>query len=203
MADTWITGDTHFGHEQAITLFSRPFDSVDAMDAAMIDRINERVGRRDRLIHIGDFCGPSEWQRRSVRRRAEEIRAAIRCRSITLIRGNHDPRDRKAFDRLFDEVHDLVDFRLRGGERERVTLTHYPLRIWRGHLSGAMHGYGHAHGTLPELGRSVDVGVDCWDFRPIEVEWLGSLLRQRPVERPSAWPRVQAARSPGPAADRA
>ncbi|MBM4113900.1 MAG: metallophosphoesterase, partial [Phycisphaerae bacterium] len=171
MSDTFLTGDTHFGHADAISLFSRPFESIDAMDSTMIDRINERVGRKDMLIHIGDFCGPANWSDRAVRRRAEEIRDAIRCRSIVLIRGNHDPRDRGSFDRLFDEAHDLLEYRLKGGERERLVLTHYPLRIWRGIWTGAMHGYGHAHGTMPELGRSLDVGVDNWDFRPIEVEW--------------------------------
>lgn len=196
MADTFITGDTHFGHLEALSLFSRPFPSVDAMDLAMIERINERVGRKDRLIHIGDFCGPSEWSDRAVRRRAEELRASIRCRSLTLIRGNHDPRDQGRFERLFDEVHDLLEVRMRGGERERLVLTHYPLRIWRGLLTGAMHGYGHSHGTQPESGRSLDVGVDCWDFRPIEIEWLGTMLRERQVDRPSAWPRRQESRVP-------
>ncbi len=194
MSSIFITGDTHFGHAEAIGLFGRPFESVEAMDAAMIERINDRVGRKDTLIHIGDFCGPQDWERRSVRRRAEELRAAIRCRSMVLIRGNHDPRRCRAFDRLFDEVHDLLEFRLDDGERERVVLSHYPMRLWRGIWSGAMHGYGHAHGTLEEVGRSTDVGVDCWDFRPIELGRFAERMRQRPVRKPTEWPRIQPSR---------
>jgi hypothetical protein len=38
-------------------------------------------------------------------------------------------------------------------------LTHY----------GALHLYGHSHGSLPGCGRSLDVGVDCWDWRPATV----------------------------------
>lgn len=196
MASIFITGDTHFGHEEAIPRFHRPFGSIDAMDAAMIDRINERVDRRDALIHVGDFFGPMDWEQKSVRRRAEEVRGSIRCRKITLVRGNHDPQGVRAFDRLFQEIHDLLDFRMRGTGRERIVLSHYPLRIWRGLFKGALHAYGHAHGTMAESGRSTDVGVDCWQFHPIELESLAALLRARPIDPPTDWSRRQPTRSP-------
>lgn len=196
MASTFVSGDTHFGHAEALSLFSRPFADVDAMDASMIERLNEHVGRGDTLIHIGDFCGPVEWSKRSTRRRAKELRAAIRCRRVILIRGNHDPRGVKAFDRLFDEVHDLLTFKLRDGERERITFCHYPLRVWQGQYKGAMLAYGHTHGTLPELDRSTDVGVDCWGFAPIELGALAATLRERPVNVPAKWSRVQPSRAP-------
>jgi len=197
MASIFISGDTHFGHAEAISLFHRPFSDCDAMDAHMLDAVNERVGRKDTLIHIGDFCGPADWSRRSTRRRADEIRAAIRCERIVLIRGNHDPRGVKSFDRLFDEVHDLLSFRLRDGERERLTLVHYPLRIWRGQYGGAMLAYGHAHGTLPEVDRSSDVGVDCWNFQPIEIGAFAAMLRARSVRVPTEWTRAQPSRDAG------
>ncbi|MBX3354290.1 MAG: metallophosphoesterase [Phycisphaeraceae bacterium] len=196
MAALFISGDTHFGHQEAISLFARPFDTTEAMDSALVARINERVGRRDTLIHIGDFCGPAAWSKRSVRRRASEVRAEIRCRRIILVRGNHDPQGVKAFDRLFEEVTDLLSIRLRDGSRGRLNLCHYPLRVWRGQFKGAMLGYGHTHGTVAELDRSTDVGVDCWDFSPIEVTELANFLRTREVRVPQAWPRIQPTRSP-------
>lgn len=196
MSSIFISGDTHFGHADALSLFARPFHDVDEMDRVMLERLGERVGRRDTLIHIGDFCGPGDWKKRSTRARAAELRAAIRCRRLILVRGNHDPRGVKAFDKLFDETHDLLSLRLRSGGRERLNLCHYPLRIWRGQYRGAMLAYGHVHGTLPELGRSTDVGVDCWDFRPIELGELACMLRARPVEIPSDWSRRQPARTP-------
>ena len=195
MASIFLSGDTHFGHAEAISLFARPFADVEAMDNAMLDRVNERVGRKDTLIHIGDFCGPADWSTRSVRRRAAEIRAAIRCSRIILIRGNHDPRGVKAFDRLFEATHDLMSFRLRDLNRERMNLCHYPLRVWRGQYAGAMLGYGHTHGTLEELDRSSDVGVDNWDFRPVELSTFAAMLRSRPVRVPAQWKREQPART--------
>lgn len=196
MSSVFITGDTHFGHAEAITLFARPYKDTASMDEDMIARVNEHVGRKDTLIHIGDFCGPVDWSQRSSRRRARELRGSLRCRRMILIRGNHDPRGVKVFDRLFDEVHDLVSIRLRDGERERLNLCHYPLRVWRGQYNGAMLAYGHTHGTVPELDRSTDVGVDNWDFRPIELPTLAAMLRARPLRVPSQWRREQPSRSP-------
>lgn len=196
MASLFITGDTHFGHAEAIGMFRRPFQSVEEMDQAMLDGINRVVGRRDRLIHIGDFMGPSDWKERETRRRARSLRDGIRCREVVLVRGNHDPRGVKAFERLFQECHDLLSFRGWSGGRERVTLCHYPLRLWRGMYRGAVHLYGHAHGSQPEVGRSTDVGVDCWGFRPVPLERLMGLLTERAFERPAEWPRRQEARDP-------
>jgi calcineurin-like phosphoesterase family protein len=32
---------------------------------------------------------------------------------------------------------------------------------------GDIHLYGHSHGTLPGTAASTDVGVDCFDYRPV------------------------------------
>lgn len=37
---------------------------------------------------------------------------------------------------------------------------------------GAWHLYGHSHGRLSPQGRSLDVGVDCHNFRPISLDEL-------------------------------
>ena len=50
----WVTADTHFGDEDAIARFGRPFPDVHAMDEALLEAINLRVGRRDVLLHLGD-----------------------------------------------------------------------------------------------------------------------------------------------------
>jgi calcineurin-like phosphoesterase family protein len=35
---------------------------------------------------------------------------------------------------------------------------------------GDLHFYGHSHGTLPGTAASTDVGVDCFDFRPVTLD---------------------------------
>ena len=105
------------------------------------------------------------------------------------IRGNHDPKVAK-FEALFESVKNQATFRRENGG-ERVVLCHYPLRAWRGQLSGAMHLYGHTHGALQEVGRSMDVGVDSWNYSPVRLSHALDVLAARPVMRPGGWVRRQ------------
>ena len=55
----FITSDTHFGHARIIELASRPFISVEEMDAELIRRWNETVAPDDVVLHLGDLAlGP-------------------------------------------------------------------------------------------------------------------------------------------------
>jgi calcineurin-like phosphoesterase family protein len=51
-----------------------------------------------------------------------------------------------------------------------VVLFHYAMRVWNRSHRGAWHLFGHSHGQLQPEGRSCDVGVDCWDFKPVSLE---------------------------------
>lgn len=190
----WITADTHFGQAEAPQMFGRPFGDADAMDEALLDGINRSVDRRDRLLHLGDFCGPHPEGRRAQRAHARRMRRRIRCERITLIRGNHDPRDPR-FEDLFDAVHDLMSWR-DGEERLRVNACHWPMRLWRGQFKGAVLLHGHAHGGLVMQGRAVDVGVDAWQWRPIPLQPLLGWLARIDCHAPDAWPRLQRDRDP-------
>lgn len=190
----WITADTHFGQPEALQMFGRPFGDVDAMDEAMLEEINRSVGRRDRLLHLGDFCGPHPEGRRAQRTHARRMRRRIRCERVTLVRGNHDPRDPR-FEDLFDAVHDLMSWREAAG-RLRVNACHWPMRLWRGQFKGAVLLHGHAHGGLAMQGRAVDVGVDAWRWRPIALQPLLTWLARIDCHAPDAWPRLQRDRDP-------
>lgn len=194
---TFVTADTHFGDEVARRKFSRPFADVDAMDAALVSAINERVGSADVLLHLGDFGRDCEWTKPE-RVRLLALRDRIACRQIVLVRGNLDPVGEPWFDGMFAEIHEILTWKgWNGSTRERplrVVACHYPLRQWQGWPNGALHLYGHVHGGLPEEGRSMDVGVDCWDYRPLDLAAALEMLANRPFETPDEWPRKQATR---------
>jgi calcineurin-like phosphoesterase family protein len=59
-----------------------------------------------------------------------------------------------------------------GVENQRIVLSHYAQRTWQGAFRGAWHLYGHSHGNLPPFRKSMDVGVDAWDFRPVSFEQI-------------------------------
>jgi len=192
----FATADTHFGHEEAIRIFDRPYADVSSMDDGLVEGINAVVGPDDLLYHLGDFTGPVGKGGKTLH--ACEMRARIACKRIILLRGNHDPRDDPEFDALFESVHDILSIKgWASGDvsgPERVVLCHYALRIWQGRHNGSLHLYGHSHGTLEEIGRSTDVGIDCWRMRPQPLESILLSLRDRPADLPKERPRIQPVR---------
>ena len=56
----------------------------------------------------------------------------------------------------------------------KLILCHYAFRTWRDMARGSINLHGHSHGRLKPLRRQFDVGVDAWDFRPVQLsEILG------------------------------
>lgn len=189
----FVTADTHFGHEQAPEIFRRPFASASDMDDALIASINEVVGAKDELVHLGDFAGPwgkrpDEWDADDFRR-LEALRDRIVCRRIRLVCGNHDPAGRKRFDRLFESVDEIVSARGIAGVDERIVLFHYPIQQWQGRPNGGFHLHGHVHGHAETLARRYDAGVDAAPnaLRPRLLTEVVAELRATP---PSGFVRV-------------
>ena len=193
----FVTSDTHFGDPEAVDRFGRSFRDVREMDDRLVMEINRVVGPDDLLIHLGDFTGRLKGARTS---HARSIRERLVCTRIILIRGNHDPSNKPAFDALFESVHERLTFRGRdvaslSGD-ERIVMEHYPLRVWQGRHDGACHLHGHAHGTIPEEGRSTDVGVDNWSLAPVLLSSVIELLKSRPVDFERIRGRSQPVRKP-------
>jgi len=66
---------------------------------------------------------------------------------------------------------ELKDERLMSGGRYLpIVLCHYAMRRWDRSHYGSICLHGHSHNKLPRLGRSMDVGVDCWDFYPVSLD---------------------------------
>lgn len=181
----WFTADTHFGHANIIRYCNRPFESVEAMDDALIDAINRLVAPSDTLYHLGDFSFRSRDHR--------AYRERIRCRTIHLILGNHDPHSADgdvdpSFAALFASVHALRRIRLPiAGMRRPIVLCHYAMRVWDASHHGSWHLFGHSHGTLPDdpHARSWDVGVDNNSYAPVSIERLEAIMGAkefRPVD---------------------
>ena len=93
----WITSDTHYAHKnicRGVTNWrmpdgsipekqTRPFETIEKMNAAIVNNINEVVGQDDILIHLGDWSfGGFE--------NIEEFYHRLICKNIHLILGNHD-----------------------------------------------------------------------------------------------------------------
>jgi calcineurin-like phosphoesterase family protein len=167
MPQIFFTADQHFGHTNVIRFCNRPFESVEHMHEVMIQRHNERVRQGDRVYHHGDFsfkC-PLEYLKRLNGQHY-------------LITGNHDWSGKE---HGFIWRKDVSSLSING--EGYIWMSHYPHRSWNRMHYGAIHLYGHEHGSLSQVqwGKSMDVGVDTNNFYPYEWSEIKSIMDGREV----------------------
>jgi calcineurin-like phosphoesterase family protein len=172
---TFFTSDTHFGHANIIKYCDRPFGSVGEMDEAMIENWNARVHRDDTVYHLGDFAFGCDYEH------------AVKCYSrlkgnIHFILGNHDKHVQHMNQNALIP-NPLAHYKEVSIDGQHIVLFHYGLRTWHHSLRGVWHLYGHSHNMLPPLGKSVDVGVDRWDFAPVSMRQLSSFMDKQLVDK--------------------
>ncbi len=164
---TWFTSDMHFGHTNVIKYSKRPFSSVLEMNEAIINNYNSLVKPSDDAYIIGDFAftKPEPFLERLTGRKH-------------LVLGNHDHRRKKAYlkNPNLIWVRDVSEIKING---QSIWLSHYSHRVWNKWHLGAWHLYGHSHGYMPDHGLSTDVGVDCWDYKPVSFEQLADRFKDR------------------------
>ena len=192
--NVWVTSDTHFSHKnicRGITNWrlpngevpveqTRDFATIEKMNTAIVNNINQVVGQDDILIHLGDWSFGGYEQIR-------EFWDRLICKNIHLILGNHDhhiDRNRDGSQGLFQSVShyntvEIGDYKFQ--------LMHYPISSWDGLNKGVMHLHGHCH--LPTnkrfgVGKRMDVGMDGHpEFRPYNlIREVVPLLKKRPIK---------------------
>ncbi|MFC1640731.1 metallophosphoesterase [Patescibacteria group bacterium] len=169
MSEIWFTADTHFSHANIIKYCGRPFASAREMDEALTTNWNEVVKERDSVFHLGDFAW---WQLpvSKMRMLFDKLNGDKR-----LILGNHDRLHQM---KQLDWTWIKLAFDLPLGNRHSIWLSHYAHRSWNKAFHGAWHLYGHTHGRLPPYGLSCDIGVDCWDFRMVNLDTIREVMKR-------------------------
>lgn len=167
--EIWFTSDTHYGHANVIKYCDRPFADVHEMNEALIENFNECVRPGDTVFHLGDF---------SFLRDPGVIRRRLNG-NLHLIAGNHDWKQMQELRRLpWGWIRDTYMLRAGG---TKIWLSHFAHRAWPNAHHGAIHLYGHSHGALEDHGRSTDVGVDPWDYCPVNLDEILDMMKDRPV----------------------
>jgi calcineurin-like phosphoesterase family protein len=156
----WFTADTHFNHANIIRFSTRPFDNVLEMNETLIDNWNRLVKPIDSVYHLGDF-GFGEIGHIIKRLNGKKY----------LTWGSHD-KSIIPYKNLFVEIRQIL-------EVENIILCHYSMRVWARSHYGSWHLYGHSHGKLESWGKSFDVGVDCWNFKPLSLEQVKKEMNKR------------------------
>jgi calcineurin-like phosphoesterase family protein len=169
----YFTSDHHFGHSGARSLYRRPFASVAEMDRQMIDRWNSVVKPDDEVWHLGDFAV------RQPPARVMSLLSELHGRKH-LVTGNNDDAGVTGC-AGWNSVQAYAEVTVDG---MLFILCHYPFRTWRDMGKGAINLHGHSHGRLKPQPRQVDVGVDVWNFQPVQCADLVGRTKSRSREVP-------------------
>lgn len=168
MSEVWLTSDEHYYHNNIIEFCKRPFKDMDEMIQAFIKNHNDRVSHGDRTYHMGDFSFAKKKQIDKLK----EVFSALNGQHY-LISGNHDS----------DVVYEMPWVWTRQKSTLKchgslIHLDHYPHLSWNRsyHLHPHACGHVHSNGTFWFAGKSCDVGVDYWNYSPVNssefIKWV-------------------------------
>lgn len=142
----YYISDCHFYHRSLlVSMDRRPFESVEAMNAFMIEKWNEKVRENDEVVILGDFSWGNAEE-------TETLLKALHGKKY-LIRGNHDLylKDKKFDQSLFGWVKEYAELH---DNKRKVVLSHYPIVCYNGQYRLNEAGqpktwmlYGHIHNT--------------------------------------------------------
>lgn len=174
----WFTSDYHFGHENIIDWSNRPFNSLDEMHETIIKRHNERVDPEDVVFFLGDFCFSNNGNGKlgeGTTIKAPEYLKKLNGKFI-FIEGNHDKGNglRTCIKGIFIKL---------GGEE--IWLTHQPSHsseMFRLNLVGHVHEKWKR--KLMDKYVMVNVCVDVWDYRPVEIQDILKYVKDELAELP-------------------
>lgn len=160
MNEIFLTADTHFYHNNILRLCNRPFSSIEEMNEKFVENWNSVVSRSDRVYFLGDFG----W---STAINLDKLFSSLNGNKF-LIKGNHDKKEVKKL--KWGWIKDVYELNL--GNRKTVWLSHFPHSSWDKSFHGAYHAAGHVHNTRNcwYYKNSCDVGVDYWNYTPVNVE---------------------------------
>ena len=159
----WFTSDEHFNHENILKLFVyRPFRSVDEMNTTIIQRHNARVKDNDIVFHLGDFKLTTKGSN------SHEITKQLNGKHI-FIAGNHDKNN---------GCNSPIKYCVINSYGKTILLIHRPedaaTIISKGGIDLTFCGHVHEKWKFKktEHGDMVNVGVDQWDFYPVDAKQI-------------------------------
>lgn len=164
----FFTADTHFNHVNRrgsgiIQYCNRPFSNINEMNGALIENWNSLVQPSDTVYHLGDF-GMGDCSHIFKKLHGQKF----------LLKGSHD---KDAVRLNWAWVKCCYGLNVAD---EYIWLSHRAHRVWERSFHGSWHLFGHTHGRLEPYGRSFDIGVDCWEFRPVSFEEIQEKMKTLP-----------------------
>lgn len=176
----YFTADTHFSHKNISKYTGRPFSSVEEMNDALIKNWNKTVSPNDIVYHLGDFAFGNPDVIFDLINRLNG--------KIYFVFGNHDEGLKDFANRIKNYgarlkkvpvfLGNMAEIKI---DDQTIVLNHYCMKVWRKSHYGSYHLYGHSHGTLPDNPHSLslDVGVDCHNYKPVSFDEIKILMSKK------------------------
>ena len=173
--ETWIWSDLHLGDDTVIEHGNRPFEKMEAMNAALVEAWRTTVAPSDTIVNLGDVTrAMTPW-----RKKAGTLRG-LPGRKIVVL-GNHDFTGKGGVPDLGED--ELYVTMISPG-KPTLLLTHLPLHEVPG---GMVNVHGHSHrAEEKQSGPYVNVCVERTEYRPIQMSELRK--RARKLTRPATSP---------------
>lgn len=186
----FFTSDTHLNHDNIRHLTNRPYESVGAMNNAIVANWNSVVTPESTVIHLGDVgMGGDPLVIQELLNRLNG--------KIFLVAGNHDTMIKKTpflrerftgfripLDKWDHPIYEIT-VKTDTGKRN-IVLSHFPLYSWHHMHRGTWHLHGHCHGNIDAENSKTtrfDVGIDnkLSGFKPFSFDQLEKILSERAV----------------------
>lgn len=161
MTKIFFTGCTHYGHKNILKLSNRPFGEIEHHDDTLINNYNKIISNEDVCYILGDICWNQSYES------YKNLFNRLNGRKIIII-GNHDNKQNLIKCKKDGLIVDLYEGKTIQIGKDRVYLSHTPCREWVGFYHNTYHLYSHCHGNIDDYKQSTDVGVDCWEYEPVE-----------------------------------
>lgn len=174
----FCTSDTHYFHTKIIEYCNRPFQTIEDMNAVMIERWNDEVGPDDLVIHVGDFTfGGTES--------GNEVLAQLSGTKILIV-GNHDYQKKgKIRDLNFDYMSLKETFTYQDQE---FILSHVPIHASKLGTAFCVHGHLHSEratlldGTVSPY--HANVSVEHTNYTPVLLfDVCQKLINNQPISQ--------------------
>lgn len=168
--NTFITSDTHFGHNGMVNFLRddssklRPWTTTEEMDEYMVQAWNSKVGPKDTVIHLGDVV---------INRKSLPTVGRLNGTKI-LVKGNHDVFRPSEYLTYFKDILAYKIF-------DVFILSHIPVHPQQLHRFKAnVHGHLHDKWVVTDTGsadhRYVCASVERTEWAPIAVEEVKEYL---------------------------
>jgi len=176
--------DLHFNHANIILYANRPYSSVEEMNESLIDNWNAVVKPEHIVYILGDFAFAKQDVIKKFAIRLNGTKHLVMGNHDKLIRNNQDAFiNKNKGDNFFSSIQEYKEINING---QHICLFHFAMRSWHRSHHGSYALFGHSHGSLEPLGKSVDVGVDAKfitdEYRPVSFEEVKYFMDKRDIE---------------------